>query len=58
MKKITKILTGFRLDPSLKALAQKAAAQEYRSLSNYLEMLIRQDVQARGLLNRPESAKK
>jgi predicted HicB family RNase H-like nuclease len=49
-KRVTKILTGFRLDPRLKALAVEAAAQENRSLSNYIENLIRKDVEARGLL--------
>ena len=49
-KRITKILTGFRLDPRLKVLAVEAAGQENRSLSNYIENLIRQDVEARGLL--------
>jgi predicted HicB family RNase H-like nuclease len=47
---VTKILTGFRLDPRLKALAVEAAAQENRSLSNYIENLIRKDVEGRGLL--------
>jgi predicted HicB family RNase H-like nuclease len=49
-KRVTKILTGFRLDPGLKVLAVEAAAQENRSLSNYIENLIRRDVEARGLL--------
>lgn len=49
-KRVTKILTGFRLDPRLKVLAVQAAAQENRSLSNYIENLIRKDVEARGLL--------
>lgn len=49
-KRITKILTGFRLDPRLKVLAVQAASQENRSLSNYIENLIRKDVEARGLL--------
>jgi len=49
-KRVTKILTGFRLDPRLKVLAVEAAAQENRSLSNYIENLIRRDVEARGLL--------
>jgi predicted HicB family RNase H-like nuclease len=49
-KRVTKILTGFRLDPRLKSLAVQAAAQENRSLSNYIENLIRKDVEARGLL--------
>jgi predicted HicB family RNase H-like nuclease len=38
------------LDPRLKALAVEAASQENRSLSNYIENLIRKDVEARGLL--------
>jgi predicted HicB family RNase H-like nuclease len=49
-KRVTKILTGFRLDPRLKVLAVQAAAQENRSLSNYIENLIRKDVESRGLL--------
>lgn len=49
-KRVTKILTGFRLDPRLKVLAVQAAAQENRSLSNYIENLIRKDVEGRGLL--------
>jgi predicted HicB family RNase H-like nuclease len=57
-KRITKILTGFRLDPRLKVLAVQAAAQENRSLSNYIENLIRKDVEARGLLLPLENGKK
>lgn len=57
-KRITKILTGFRLDPRLKVLAVQAAAQENRSLSNYIENLIRKDVEARGLLSPLENGKK
>jgi predicted HicB family RNase H-like nuclease len=49
-KRVTKILTGFRLDPRLRVLAVQAAAQENRSLSNYIENLIRRDVEARGFL--------
>ena len=49
-KQITKILTGFRIDPRLKDLAVEAAEQENRSLSNYIENLIRKDVEIRGLL--------
>lgn len=57
-KRVTKILTGFRLDPRLKALAVEAATQENRSLSNYIENLIRKDVELRGLLVPVESKKK
>jgi predicted HicB family RNase H-like nuclease len=57
-KRITKILTGFRLDPRLKVLAVQAAAQENRSLSNYIENLIRKDVEARGLLSPLENGRK
>jgi hypothetical protein len=49
-KKVTKILTGFRLDPRLKSLAVQAALQENRSLSNYIENLIRKDVELKGIL--------
>jgi predicted HicB family RNase H-like nuclease len=57
-KRVTKILTGFRLDPRLKILAVEAAGQENRSLSNYIENLIRQDVEARGLLVSEANGKK
>jgi len=57
-KRVTKILTGFRLDPRLKVLAVEAAGQENRSLSNYIENLIRKDVEARGLLMPSVSGKK
>jgi hypothetical protein len=49
-KRVTKILFGFRLDPHLRDLAVESAAHEHRSLSNYIELLIRKDVEARGLL--------
>jgi len=55
-KRVTKILTGFRLDPRLKVLAVQAAAQENRSLSNYIENLIRKDIDSKSLL--PKKAKK
>jgi hypothetical protein len=42
----------------LKALAVEAATQEHRSLSNYIENLIRKDVEARGLLLSDSSARK
>jgi predicted HicB family RNase H-like nuclease len=57
-KRVTKILTGFRLDPRLKVLALQAASQENRSLSNYIENLIRKDVEARGLMIPPVPGKK
>ena len=49
-KTLTKILTGFRIDLRLKDLAVEAAGQENPSLSNYIENLIRKDVEIRGLL--------
>lgn len=53
IKKLSpKILTGFRIHPEVKALAVIAADQENRSLSNYLEYLIRQDLSDRKLLPR------
>jgi hypothetical protein len=48
----TKILTGFRLHPEIKSLAAEAALQENRSFSNYLENLIRKDLESRGILER------
>jgi hypothetical protein len=42
----------------LKVLAVEAAGQENRSLSNYIENLIRKDVEARGLLIPEASGKK
>ena len=52
----TKILTGFRIHPEIKALAVEAALQENRSFSNYLENLIRKDIESKSLL--PKKAKK
>jgi hypothetical protein len=50
LKTETKILTGFRLHPSIKNLATEAAVQENRSFSNYLENLILKDLEARNLI--------
>jgi len=55
-KSETKILTGFRIHPQIKVLATKAAEQDNRSFSNYLENLIRKDVESRNLL--PKKGKK
>jgi predicted HicB family RNase H-like nuclease len=52
----TKILTGFRIHPEIKALAVEAALQENRSFSNYLENLIRKDIDSKSLL--PKKTKK
>jgi predicted HicB family RNase H-like nuclease len=49
-KKTPKILTGFRIHPEVKSLAVVAAEQDNRSLSNYLECLIRQDLMVRKLM--------
>ena len=49
----TKILTGFRIHPEIKALAVVAAVQENRSFSNYLENLIRKDISSRNLSPKP-----
>jgi predicted HicB family RNase H-like nuclease len=49
-KSETKILTGFRIHPEIKALAVEAATQENRSFSNYLENLIRKDIELKSLL--------
>jgi predicted HicB family RNase H-like nuclease len=46
----TKILTGFRIHPKIKALAVEAAIQENRSFSNYLENLIRKDIESKSLI--------
>lgn len=48
----TKILTGFRIHPEIKAIAIEAALQENRSFSNYLENLIRRDIESKSLLPR------
>jgi predicted HicB family RNase H-like nuclease len=48
----TKILTGFRIHPEIKALAVEAALQENRSFSNYLENLIRKDIESKSLLTK------
>lgn len=52
----TKLLTGFRIHPQIKAMATVAAEQDNRSFSNYLENLIRKDVESRNLL--PKKGKK
>jgi hypothetical protein len=46
----TKILTGFRIHPEIKALAIEAATVENRSFSNHLENLIIKDLTSRNLL--------
>jgi len=46
----TKTLTGFRIHPEIKALANEAASVENRSFSNYLENLIIKDLYSRKLL--------
>lgn len=46
----TKILTGFRIHPNIKAMAVEAASVENRSFSNYLENLIIQDLAGKNLL--------
>ena len=57
-KQITKTLTGFRIDPRLKELAVEAVGQEHRSLSNFIENLIRRDVENKGLLQPDGLSKK
>ena len=52
----TKILTGFRIHPQIKAMATEAAEQDNRSFSNYLENLIKKDVESRNLI--PKKGKK
>jgi hypothetical protein len=56
-KSETKILTGFRIHPEIKALAVEAAVQENRSFSNYLENLIRRDIENKNLAS-PKKPKK
>jgi predicted HicB family RNase H-like nuclease len=51
-KSETKILTGFRIHPEIKALAVVAADQENRSFSNYLENLIRKDIDSKNLVSK------
>jgi predicted HicB family RNase H-like nuclease len=51
-KSETKILTGFRIHPEIKALAVVAAVQENRSFSNYLENLIRKDIGSKNLVSK------
>jgi hypothetical protein len=46
----TKILTGFRIHPGIKALAIEAATVENRSFSNYLENLIHRDLATKNLM--------
>jgi hypothetical protein len=51
-KSETKILTGFRIHPGIKELAMVAAVQENRSFSNYLENLIRKDINSKNLVSK------
>jgi predicted HicB family RNase H-like nuclease len=53
-KSAPKILTGFRIHPEIKTLAMEAAEQDNRSFSNYLESLIRKDIDQRNLLPKKE----
>lgn len=43
-----KIRVSTYITPELKEQAEKLAAREGRSLSNYIEQLIKRDVEARG----------
>jgi hypothetical protein len=43
---VVKVSIGTQLPAEVKAEAQRRAAEERRSLANYLEMLIVQDAQA------------
>lgn len=43
-----------RITPELKQLLQAAAAADRRTMSNYIENLIAQDLQAKGLLDSPD----
>jgi hypothetical protein len=47
----TKILTGFRIHPGIKALAIEVATVENRSFSNYLENLIHRDLVSKNLIS-------
>jgi hypothetical protein len=53
-KSAPKILTGFRIHPEIKTLAMEAAELDNRSFSNYLESLIRKDIDQRNLLPKKE----
>jgi predicted HicB family RNase H-like nuclease len=51
-QKKKKILTGIRMDPDLKSAAVIAAGRQNRSLSNYLENLVLEDVVNKGLFKK------
>jgi hypothetical protein len=53
----TKILTGFRIHPGIKAMAIEAASLENRSFSNYLENLIHRDLAAKNLMPGKKTAR-
>jgi hypothetical protein len=46
-KRIKTAQVNLRLEPSLKAAAERAAAADMRSLTSYIEKLIADDLQAR-----------
>ena len=48
-KKIPKSLIGIRLNIEMKTAARIAATREHRSLSNYLENVLRKDLEIQGL---------
>ncbi len=41
---------GFRLSEDLKAVVERAAADENRSVSNWIESLVRRELKSKGLI--------
>jgi hypothetical protein len=55
-KRIKTAQVNLRMDPTLKAAAEKVAAAERRSLTSYIEKLIADDLEARKASKKGKSA--
>lgn len=54
-KRIRSAQVNLRLEPSLKATAEKAAADDHRSLTSLVEKLLSDYLRERGYLLKPET---
>jgi hypothetical protein len=55
-----KVQIGFTVDREVKALLEQLADGEHRSMTNYIETLIRREAESKGLLKKakPNNARK
>ena len=54
-KRIKTAQVNLRLEPSLKEAAEKAAAEDHRSLTSLIEKLLSDYLRGRGYLPKPEA---